>query len=545
MKKLLLATAMTALAGVTLAACGNNSGSNDAKTQTLNLAATSQLSTLDISTSTGYGSTGNAFSSFYKLGDDGKPTLDLAQSANTSKDGKTWTFKLRDAKWSNGKDITANDFVYSWRRTVKPATKAEYSYLFNDIENGEAITNGKMNPDKLGIKALNKHTVQIKLTKPIAYFKTLMAYPLFGPQDQATVKKYGDKYGTNAKYMVYSGPFSIEGWNGTNDTWSYVKNNNYWDAKDIRLKKINYTVVANPTTSLNLYNQGKIDVTALSSEQLKNYKNNSELHDYSYSMTTFLRYNFNDPDEQNRKIINNKNIRKAISLAIDRDQLNESILGFNTKKITGFVPYGLASDPKTGKDFADQQGDKDSLAYNKKLAKQYYEKGLKELGIKNVSLSLMASTDDANTPVATQYLKAQLESVLPGFTLNLRTIPGKLANDNLTKGNFEISLSSWGGDFKDPITFLQIPEQNTPYNFGKYNDTKFNALLKKAGTTDANDASKRWQDLIYASKELNDDQGISPLYQVRTYYLQKSYVKDVIHNTAGPQWNYTKTFIKK
>lgn len=149
-----------------------------------------------------------------------------------------------------------------------PKTKSGYAYLFNNIENGEAISNGQMSPNKLEIHALNKQTVQIKLNRSIVYFKTLMAYSLFGPQSQAAVNKYGDKYGTNSKYMVYSGPFSIEGWNGTNDKWSYVKNNNYWDAKNIKLRKINCTVVANPTTSLNLYNQGKIDVTVLSSEQL-------------------------------------------------------------------------------------------------------------------------------------------------------------------------------------------------------------------------------------------------------------------------------------
>ncbi|MCT6859413.1 MAG: peptide ABC transporter substrate-binding protein, partial [Apilactobacillus sp.] len=402
MKKLLATSALTVLVGITLAACGNNTANNDAKTQTLNLAATSQLDTVDISKAGGYGSTGNAFSSFYKLGENGKPGLDLADKATTSKDGKTWTFHLRDAKWSNGKTITAQDFVYSWRRTVDPSTKAQYSYLFNSVVNGEAINLGKMNPDKLGIEAVNSRTVRIHLTKPIAYFKTLMAYPLFGPQDEATVKKYGDKYGTNAKYMVYSGPFKIEGWNGTNDKWSYLKNKDYWDAKKVKLNRVNYTVVANPTTSLNLYNQGKIDVTALSTEQLKNYKDSKDMKDYSYAMTTFLRYNFNDPNATNRRIINNLNIRKAISLAIDRDQLSQNLLGFKTKKITGFVPFGLANDPKTGKDFASQQDQDNALQYNKKLAKQYFEKGLKELGLKKISLTLLAQNEDANTPVATQ-----------------------------------------------------------------------------------------------------------------------------------------------
>ncbi|MCT6823079.1 MAG: peptide ABC transporter substrate-binding protein [Apilactobacillus sp.] len=544
MKKLLATSALTVLVGITLAACGNNTANNDAKTQTLNLAATSQLDTVDISKAGGYGSTGNAFSSFYKLGKNGKPGLDLADKATTSKDGKTWTFHLRDAKWSNGKTITAQDFVYSWRRTVDPSTKAQYSYLFNSVVNGEAINLGKMNPDKLGIEAVNSRTVRIHLTKPIAYFKTLMAYPLFGPQDEATVKKYGDKYGTNAKYMVYSGPFKIEGWNGTNDKWSYLKNKDYWDAKKVKLNRVNYTVVANPTTSLNLYNQGKIDVTALSTEQLKNYKDSKDMKDYSYAMTTFLRYNFNDPNATNRRIINNLNIRKAISLAIDRDQLSQNLLGFKTKKITGFVPFGLANDPKTGKDFASQQDQDNALQYNKKLAKQYFEKGLKELGLKKISLTLLAQNEDANTPVATQFLKSQLEAILPGFTLNLSNLPGKIVSTNTQNGNFDIALSTWGGDFKDPITFLQIPQKNTPYNFGKYDGTKYNQLINKAENVDANNAEKRWQDLLAASNELNADQGISPLYQVHAYYLQRSTIKDIIHNSAGPQWNYTRTYVK-
>ncbi|MBW1606139.1 peptide ABC transporter substrate-binding protein [Lactobacillus sp. Sy-1] len=545
MKKLLAVSTISILAGLTLAACGNQSTNQESKKrQTLNLAAASPLSTIDISKSTGYGSTGNVFESFYRLGKNGATDPALAKSGSSSKDGKTWTFKLRDAKWSDGSPITAADFVYSWRRTVNPKTKAQYAYLFNSVVNGKQINEGKLSPNKLGIKALDKHTVQISLVKPVAYFKTLMAYPLFGPQSKKVVDKYGDKYGTKSQYMVYSGPFKIINWNGTGNTWAYVKNDNYYDSKDVKLKRINYNVIQSPSTSLNLYNQGKLDITSLSTEQLKNYQKSPDLKDYSYSMTTYLRYNFADSNAENKKVINNINIRKAISLSIDRSLLSKKVLGFKSAVTTGFVPHGLANDPKTGQDFADQQSVDNTLNYNQKLAKQLWAKGLKEVGTNKVSLTILASNDDPNSGVVTQYLKGQLESVLKGFTLNIRSVPGQIASQQSQKGEFDISLAAWGGDFKDPITFLQIPQANTPYNYGKYNNTKYDNLIDRAENKDANNPEKRWQDLIGASMELNRDQGISPLFQNETYYLQKASVKNIIHNTAGPQWSYKYTYIK-
>ncbi|WP_220751866.1 peptide ABC transporter substrate-binding protein [Apilactobacillus xinyiensis] len=540
-------SAVAVILGVGLTACGSknaNKSNNEAKTQTLNLAASSRLDTIDISKAGGYGSTGNVYESFYRLGEKGSITPGLATKGYSSKDGKTWTFKLRDAKFSDGSPITAKDFVYSWRRTVTPSTKAQYAYLFNAVQNGDAIRAGKMNPNKLGIEAVDNHTVKIHLTKPVAYFKTLMAYPLFGPQSEAAVKKYGDKYGTNSKYMVYSGPFKMINWNGTGDKWSYVKNNQYWDKKVVKLNRINYTLVSNPSTSLNLYNQGSIDITPLATDQLKNYQNDPNLKDYSYSMISYLRYNFNDKDAQKKAIINNDNIRRAISLAINRSVLSQKVLYLKSDPITGFVPKGLARDPKTGKDFADQQGVKDTLNYNPKLAKELWDKGLKELGIKQVSLNLLTSNENANSTVANQYLKEQLESKLPGLTLSLTSVPSKIASQREQSGDFDISLDTWGGDFNDPITFLQIPQRGTSYNYGKYNSDKYNELVNQAENVDSNDASKRWQDLVNASKELNITQGVSPLFQDDTYYLKQPKVQGVIHNTAGTQWNYKYTYIK-
>lgn len=125
---------------------------------------------------------------------------------------------IRDSKWSNGDPIVAQDFVYSWKRSLNPKTASPYAYLFSGVKNADAIIAGKKSPNALGISAPDKKTVVVKLNRPIAYFRVLMAYPLFGPQNEKVVKKYGNRYATKAQYQVYSGPFKIKGWNGTNDT---------------------------------------------------------------------------------------------------------------------------------------------------------------------------------------------------------------------------------------------------------------------------------------------------------------------------------------
>lgn len=540
-KKITLTTIFAALL-LLLTACGKQASSS--QKQVLNLSATAPLDTIDISKSTGYGQTGNVFESFYRLGKNGKPTAGLAKSSNVSPDGKTWTFKIRKAYWSNGDRITAQDFVYSWRRTINPKTKSPYSYLFSGVKNANEIIAGKKSADQIGISAPNKQTVVIKLDKAISYFKVLMAYPLFGPQDKKVVVKYGSKYGRRSQYMVYSGPFVIKSWTGTGNKWKFVKNKHYWDKKAVKLQQINYTVVENPTTGHELYQQNKLDMTPLSNQQVKNYRSSSQFKSYPYSYVSYIAYNFKDKDENKRKALNNRNIRLAMSLAINRQVLTKKVLGDGSYIPTGFVASGLAKDPKTGEDFSKQQAVKNTVTYNKELAKKYWEKGLQETGLKNLKLTLLSSNDDSSSNVVSQYLQSQYAKVLPGLSITVRSIPTNNASQNAQNGNFDLYLAGWGGDFNDPITFLQIPLTGTSYNYGGYSNSQYDTLINKAQNEDANYPTKRWNDLVTAAKIFNGDQGVTPVYQQVTSYLQKTDVKGIIHNTAGTQWNYKYTYIK-
>ncbi|GET14306.1 oligopeptide ABC transporter substrate-binding protein [Ligilactobacillus agilis] len=530
------------LAGLFLTACGKQQATS--KQQELRLSASAPLDTIDISKATGYGQTGNVFESFYRLGKNGQPTAGLAKKATVSADGLTWTFTLRDAKWSNGDQITAQDFVYSWRRSLTPKTASPYAYLFSGVKNADAISKGKLPVEQLGIKALDNKTVEISLEKPIAYFKVLMAYPLFGPQNQKVVEKYGKKYATNSKYMVYSGPFVIKDWTGTSDKWSFQKNPNYWDKKQVKLDKISYKVVSNPNTGYELYQQGKLDMTPLSSQQVKNYKNSSEFKQYPYSYVAFLAYNFNATNVANKKALNNQNIRRALSLALDRKVLTKKVFGDGSQVPTGFVANDLAKNPQTGVDFAKEQAVTKTVAYDANLAKKYWRKGLAETGLKELTFNILASSDTPTNDALTQYLQSQYTKVLPGLKVKVQNIPGKSALERARKGEFDIYVSGWGGDFNDPITFLQIPLTGTSYNYGNYSNSEYDRLIAKATNEDANDKLARWNDLVAAAKLFNSQQGVSPLYQQTTAYLQKKRVKGIIHNTAGTQWNYKYAYLK-
>ena len=540
-----LAGVVTISLGMLLAACGNGNSSSKSAAQsgTLNLSTTAPLDTIDISKSTGFGQTGNVFESFYRLGKNGKPTAGLAKTGTVSKDGKTWTFKIRDSKWSNGDPIVAQDFVYSWRRSLNPKTASPYAYLFSGVKNADAIIAGKKSPNALGISAPDKKTVVVKLNRPIAYFKVLMAYPLFGPQNEKVVKKYGNRYATKAQYQVYSGPFKIKGWNGTNDTWSFVKNNDYWDKKSVKLNKIHYQVVKSNNTGYQMYQQGKLDLTPLSSEQVKNLKSNNDFTQYPYSLVRFLLYNFKDKNAVNRKALNNKNIRLALSLSIDRDIVTKKVLGNGSTLPTGFVANDLASNPKTGIDFAKEQSVNNTVDYNSALAKKYWKKGLQEIGQKNLTFDVLSSNDEADSDQLTQYLQSQWTKELKGLKINITNIPEKSSDSRAQQGNFDIYLSHWGGDFNDPMTFMQIPMTGTSYNYGKWSNSTYDNLVKKAGNEDANNPEKRWNDLVKAAKIVNGNQAITPIYQQTTAYLQNKRVHGLIHNTAGTQWSYKYAYV--
>ncbi len=535
--KVAAAGSVAALCALTLGACGSKA-SDSASKQVLNWNETAELPTMDLSKATdvvSFDMLNNTMEGLYRLGKDSKIEPGIATKTKVSSDGLTYTFTLRkDAKWSNGDKVTAKDFVYSWRRTLDPKTNSQYAYLFEGIKNATDVMNGKKSTKEVGVKADGDYKLVVTLDRQIPYFKLLMGFPLFFPQNQKTVEKYGSKYGTASKYMCYDGPFNLTKWTGTNLSWSLKKNDNYWDKKSVKLDAINFKVNKSNSTSYNLYQSGKLDATSLSAEQAKQLKGQSGYTVRRSASTFYFQYNQTKPEFQNKKI------RQAISMVINRKEFVNKVLGNGSIPAKGLVPTGLAT--RNGKDFADASYVKEGVTLDVAKAKKLWAEGLKEIGKDSLTFGLL-SDDTDGAKKTTEFIQSAIESNLKGAKVECANVPFKTRLNRTNQGQFDVVISAWGADFADPISFLDMFTANNSYNAGKWKNAQYDNLIEASKTTDAGNAGKRWDDLVNAEKILIRDQGVSPLYQQATAWMVKPKVKGVIYNSAGANYNFKNAYV--
>ncbi|MGO5156215.1 peptide ABC transporter substrate-binding protein [Ligilactobacillus ruminis] len=535
--KVAAAGSVAALCALTLGACGSKA-SDSASKQVLNWNESAELPTMDLSKATdvvSFDMLNNTMEGLYRLGKDSKIEPGIATKTKVSSDGLTYTFTLRkDAKWSNGDKVTAKDFVYSWRRTLDPKTNSQYAYLFEGIKNATDVMNGKKSTKEVGVKADGDYKLVVTLDRQIPYFKLLMGFPLFFPQNQKTVEKYGSKYGTASKYMCYDGPFNLTKWTGTNLSWSLKKSDNYWDKKSVKLDAINFKVNKSNSTSYNLYQSGKLDATSLSAEQAKQLKGQSGYTVRRSASTFYFQYNQTKPEFQNKKI------RQAISMVINRKEFVNKVLGNGSIPAKGLVPTGLAT--RNGKDFADASYVKEGVTLDVAKAKKLWAEGLKEIGKDSLTFGLL-SDDTDGAKKTTEFIQSAIESNLKGAKVECANVPFKTRLNRTNQGQFDVVISAWGADFADPISFLDMFTANNSYNAGKWKNAQYDNLIEASKTTDAGNAGKRWDDLVNAEKILIRDQGVSPLYQQATAWMVKPKVKGVIYNSAGANYNFKNAYV--
>lgn len=539
LKKITAAGLLTASALV-LAACGQQKNSQSQTKQVLNWTESAQISTQDPSLttdSTSFQALLNTQEGLYRLDKKQKPQLALAKSVKVTDGGKTYTFVLRDAKWSNGQAITANDFVYSYRRSLNPKIKSSMAFYLYQIVNAEAINAGKKPVSSLGVKALSKNKLQIKLVRPVSYFKLLLAFPLFFPENQQFIEKVGSKYGTAAKYTISSGPFKLTKWTGSNKQFTLVKNQNYWDKKNVKLDKVNETISETSSTAYNLYQAGKLDETYLTREQVKANKGKSTF--YGRPAYAIQRLELN---RKKVKAFNNFNIRRALSLAIDRESLAK-VLSDGSVAAKGFVPSGMGNNPTTGEAFYKEAYVKEAVSYNLKEAKKYLAKGYKELGIKSLNLNLTVSDTDSAKQVG-EFLQSKLGE-LPGVKITVTILPYTTLISRQSAGNYQLTIKNWQAILGDPINFLDVFEKDSSYNTSGFASSKYDQLLNEAENVYGNKPVQRWKRLVAAEKLLMNEQGTIPLIQTAKPQLVQSYVKNVSYNPLGIPYDFKLLYIKK
>lgn len=266
----------------------------DKDEKVLNLVESSNIPTLDVSKSTdqvSFQTMNSTMEGLTRIDGEGKVQPGVAESWECSEDGLTWTFKLRkNSVWSNGTPVTAKDFEYSWKRTLNPDTASEYAYIMYDVEGAQDYNLNDGDVEKVGVRAIDDYTLEVKLVRPIAYFPELMSFQTFFPQNQEFVEACGDSYGTAADKQLYNGPFTLSTWK-KEDIFTLTKNDNYWDAANVKLQTINNKIVKDTGSAVNLYEANEIDKVILTAEYVDKYKDDANYKTKESASTYMLQIN--------------------------------------------------------------------------------------------------------------------------------------------------------------------------------------------------------------------------------------------------------------
>lgn len=442
---------------------------------------------------------------------DGQAVNAIAESVDVSDDGLTYTFHLRaDANWSNGEPVTANDFVFAWQRAVDPEIASEYSYMLSDIGqivNAQEIIDGAKDKSELGVTAVDDKTLEVKLNVPVSYFLSLMYFPTFYPVNQAFYESVGDTFATSPETTLSNGAFVLDDYQPAATTIHLTKNADYYNADSVKLAGLNYQVIQDSQQALMSYQNGDLDTTLVNGEQVDQVKDDPAFQAIGAGYMWYI-----SPNIQDVKELANLNIRYAITMALNREAITTDVLKDGSAPTFTSVPMDFAAGPD-GSDFsADQTMFSDVCKYDAAAAADYWAKGLEELGITELTLTMIHDADDAPIKVA-QVVKEQLETTLPGLTVELQQMPKKERVQRLQEGEFELGLTRWGPDYADPMTYLGMWVTNNSNNYGFWSNAEYDKIIDECTTGEtAMDATARWAALYDAEKIVMDEAVIFPLY---------------------------------
>ena len=541
-KKLATLTSMLVVLGLLVTGCGSTGGGNAAPTekvpQVLTYNNASEPETIDPAKAQGAPDLtviNAVFEGLVRYDKDVKATPAMAKEWKISDDKKTYTFTLKDSKWSNGDPVTADDFVFAWERVLNPATASPYSYQLYYLENGQAYNEGKEKDfSKVGVKALDAKTLQVKLNAPAPQFLGLTAFGTLMPVNKKVVSADKD-WATKLDSYVGNGPFKMTKWE-KNQKFEFAKNDNYWDKGSVKLDTLVYTSVTKSSTEYNMFETGQIDFgDDPPTEEIERLLKDKTVA-LAPDLTTYY-YVFNTK----AKPFDDPKVRKAFAMAINRESIVKNVTKANQKPAFGFVPSGFP-DADTTKDFRAVGGDyfKEDVAEAKKLlAEAGYPDG------KNFpKVELMVNDNEAHVKIASAILE-MWKTNLGISNISVKTMEWGSYLKARKSGDYQIARAGWGADYLDPMTFVDL---YTTANIGGNNDTFWsNAEFDKtiAAVNAEGDTNKRFELMHKAEKLMMDDQIILPIYFYTNPYYAKPYLKGYIVPSFGPNVEFKWAYVEK
>lgn len=449
-----------------------------------------------------------------------------AESWTPSEDGTVWTFHIgADRKWSDGEPVTAEQYVYSLQRSADPATGCPNSYFVLPIKNAKSIQDGTAKPEDLGVKAIDSQTLEITLEAAKPSFLESTDASIFYPERQDIVEAYGEQFGTDADKMVYNGPFVVSEWTH-NSQIVLSKNEQYWDKDNVSLSNVNYQIITDYSTISTAYQSGQIDqVSAWSQEEMDLYNgdDSSNYTKISGGTITFQFYNTSD------KMFSNKNIRKAFSMAIDQEDVNQMAFGGLREPLYGWIAPAISVGDTSMRSVAGDvlREQKEEMTGEGKSAKDVLIEGMQELGLGSDPSTLdvtysLAGTDEWYHTFG-EYLQQVFKEEL-GIDLKIDFSEWGIFSDNLAKGKYQIGFMSWGAYYNDPYDMLSLNLSDQNSLSTGWSNTDYDKLCLE-GESEMDEA-KRMDDYVKAERILLDDYVVCPFATSVSHMFTKTYVQD-------------------
>ncbi|OEJ15143.1 peptide ABC transporter substrate-binding protein [Brachyspira hampsonii] len=466
---------------------------------------------------------------------DGKVIPAAAESWNVSADGLVYTFHLRkDAYWSDGNPVLAKDFVYSFRRLFDPNTKSKFAYQYSFIKNSKDVLSGKIETKYLGVEAIDDYTLEIILDMPLAYFIEILSYPTFYPLREDIIKLYEDNWTEKPETFIGNGAFKVVERKIDNNI-IMEKNEFYWNNKEVIPSRLEFILKNDPQYSLNSVKNGFLHFSrSFPIENIVSLQRSGYIHNVPRIGTYFYFIN------NTNKVLSDVNVRKALSLVIDRNYIVENITRNGEKPAAAFVPYGI---PGFFGDFRENGGDYIDIS------KGSYEDNVKEAK----RLMILAGYPNGNDfPVMTlkttygihrdifEAIQKMWKENL-GIDINIEELElSDLFTQRFDK-NFEIASGTWNGDFNDPINFLSVFLSTSPNNNSVYSNTRYDDLIKTAALI--TDSSHRMMTMHKAEELLINDMAIIPIYFSNEPILVSPKLKGVLYDSMG-QHSFVRAYLE-
>ena len=438
-----------------------------------------------------------------------------AESVAVSTDGRTYTFKIRkNAKWHDGRPVTAMDFEFAFRRLVDPKFASEYSFIAVTarILNAEDVIRGRKPVSALGAKAIDERAFEVRLTEPVLFFPSLMAFGVFCPVRRDLVEKSGDKFSTEAESIVGNGPFALTRW-VHESLIRLEKADTYWNHSAIKIRAIEAPIALQDTgAEYNQFATGGLDSVNLDRERLKLAQQEKRpIRSYDNGAVVYLEIN-----QRKGKLFANANLRQALRLALNRAEFANRIRAIpGTKPAFGIVPDCIPGS-RAGSAFR-KESNLSWKDFDAAGAKHQIRKYLEETKQSKVPGFSILSSDNVSIRTQMEYIQNHLGRIFE-TQVKLDLVPPNARIQRMRDGQFDIVWSGWSPDYMDPMTFLDLFTSGNENNQGRFKDAKYDAMIRSA-QVEAN-AEKRIKILIEAEKYLVLDQAaVVPLYQSSIAYL--------------------------